>query len=164
MMDKQIERGKEWLETLMELMGIKTTVSVEKDPMDDTNPSVWLVINEANLTPEQINRLIGSQGEGIDTLQYIANTLINMKVEYDDQRMFTIELAGYRLKRQTELKNWAQQVAGQVRQTGQEVEMKSLSSAERRQVHNFLKDETDLETESRGHEPDRRLVIRLRLR
>ncbi len=161
-MDKQIERGKEWLETLLELMGIKTTVSVERDPMDETNPSAWLVIDEANLTPEQIKSLIGMQGEEIDALQYLANTLVNMKVEYEEQRAFTVELGGYRLKRQMELKNWAQQVAEQVRQTGQEVEMKALSSAERRQVHTFLKDEGDLETESRGHEPDRRLVIRLR--
>jgi spoIIIJ-associated protein len=54
------------------------------------------------------------------------------------------------------------QIAEQVRQTGQEVEIKSLSSAERRQIHTFLKDANDLSTESRGQEPDRRLVIRLR--
>ena len=55
-----------------------------------------------------------------------------------------------------------EQVAQQVRQTGEEVEMKSLSSAERRQIHTFLKDAEDLETESRGQEPDRRLVVRRR--
>jgi spoIIIJ-associated protein len=40
--------------------------------------------------------------------------------------------------------------------------MTSLSAAERRQIHTFLKECVDLETESRGEEPDRRLVVRLR--
>ncbi len=161
-MNQQMTRGKEWLETLLELMGIKTTVSVERDAMDETNNAIWLVINEANLSPEQLNILLGVHGESLDAIQYLANTLVNLNIEYEDQQAFTIELVGYRLKRQLELKTLAEQVAEQVRQTGQAVEMKSLSSAERRQIHTFLKDATDLETESRGHEPDRRLVIRLR--
>jgi spoIIIJ-associated protein len=56
----------------------------------------------------------------------------------------------------------AENAAQQVRMTGKEYEMKSLSSAERRQVHTLLKDCPDLETYSRGKEPDRRLVVRLR--
>jgi spoIIIJ-associated protein len=39
--------------------------------------------------------------------------------------------------------------------------MAALSAAERRQVHTYLKDYEDLETYSRGKEPDRRLVVRL---
>ena len=40
--------------------------------------------------------------------------------------------------------------------------MPLLSSAERRQIHNLLKDMEDMETESRGQEPDRRLVVKPR--
>jgi spoIIIJ-associated protein len=42
------------------------------------------------------------------------------------------------------------------------VELTDLSAAERRQVHTIFQGEPDLETESQGHEPDRRLVVRLR--
>ena len=42
------------------------------------------------------------------------------------------------------------------------MEITALSSAERRQIHTLLKEATDLETESQGEEPHRRLVVRLR--
>ncbi|MGF1674876.1 MAG: R3H domain-containing nucleic acid-binding protein, partial [Rivularia sp. (in: cyanobacteria)] len=48
----------------------------------------------------------------------------------------------------------------QVRNTGREVEVKSLSSAERRQVHTLLKEFEDLESFSQGKEPHRHLVVR----
>jgi spoIIIJ-associated protein len=61
-----------------------------------------------------------------------------------------------------ELKRIASEAVETVRQTGQEQELKELSAAERRQVHNLLADDTDLETYSRGQEPNRSLVIRSR--
>lgn len=161
-MEQQIEKGREWLENLLKLMGIATQVKVEQQVEDDTSLSLWLVIDDSSLTSDQVRTLIGYRGESIDAIQYLANTLINLGLTPELQTGFTVELGGYRLQRQTELKAWVQQVADQVRQTGQEVEMKSLSSAERRQIHTFLKDVEDLATESRGQEPDRRLVVKLR--
>ena len=83
-------------------------------------------------------------------------------IDRDHQHPFTVEVNGYRHDRQEALVSQVQQIADQVRRIGQEIEMTNLSSAERRQVHALLQDVEDLETESRGQEPDRRLVIRLR--
>lgn len=162
-MEQPKQLGEQWLETLLQLMGFPTTVTVEHPSSVLSEPDErWLVIHEDQLTPEQIALLIGEKGENIDAMQYLANTLINLSVDTEEQQGFTVELNGYRLQRQAELKAWTQQVAQQVRQTGQEVEMASLSSAERRQIHTFLQDVEDLETESRGQEPDRRLVVKPR--
>lgn len=163
MMESKIQRGKQWLEELLRLMGTPTDVRVGKTEEGSTdNTLCWLIINEANLTAEQMETLIGQKGEGIDAIQYLTNTLLNLGVESGDQQAFTIELNEYRVRRQAELLALAEEVAQKVRQTGEEVEIKSLSSAERRQVHTFLQDAEDLLTESRGQEPDRRLFVRLR--
>lgn len=163
MIDRSTQRGKQWLEALLQLMGLPSQVKVGEDGVYKTDEGAcWLIIDETQLTPEQIDVLIGQKGEGIDAIQYLANTLLNLGIESEDQQAFTVELNNYRVKRQEELLALAQEVAEKVRQTGQEVEMKSLSSAERRQIHTLLKDAEDLETESRGQEPDRRLVVRLR--
>lgn len=163
MMEPPIERGKQWLETLLKHMGFPTQVQIgEGELYEVDDDACWLIIDETQLTPEQVNILLGQKGEGIDAIQYLANTILNLGAVSEEQRAFTVELAGYRIKRQAELMALAKEVARQVRQTGQEVEMKSLSSAERRQIHTFLKDAEDLATESRGQEPDRRLVVRLR--
>lgn len=157
MSDPKLERGREWLEKLLELGGLKAkvTASWEVD-------SCWLSIDSSLLTPEQSSILIGSGGEVLDAIQYLANSILNIGRLPEEQSAYTIELDGYRQRRQDELRSLAADVANQVRSSGTEVEMTSLSAAERRQVHTFLKESTDLETESRGEEPDRRLVVRLR--
>jgi spoIIIJ-associated protein len=163
MIDRSTQRGKQWLETLLQLMGLPAQVKVgESNTYKTDEDACWLIVDETQLTPEKINVIIGQKGEGIDAIQYLANTLLNLGIESGEQQAFMVELNNYRVKRQEELLALAQEVAQKVRQTGQEVEIKSLSSAERRQIHTFLKDAEDLETESRGQEPDRRLVVRLR--
>lgn len=168
-----MQQGQEWLEQLLSLAGFASAVQAsrhldslsdlaEGDAEDTTEDrqSYWLTISESNLSPEQIQSLTGPEGGVLDAIQYLANTLLNLGQSQEQQRAYTIELNGYRARRQAELKAMAEHAAEQVRQTGQEFEMKSLSSAERRQVHTFLKACPDLETYSRGREPDRRLVVR----
>jgi spoIIIJ-associated protein len=162
MREQQIARGQKWLEKLLQLMGTDTQVKVGTDDNQVQPGSCWLIIDRTGLSPEQIEILIGFRGESIDAIQYLANTILNLEAESQDQQAYTIELNDYRLKRQAELLALAKRVANEVRTTGQEIEVKSLSSAERRQIHTFLQDAEDLATESRGLEPDRRLVVRLR--
>jgi spoIIIJ-associated protein len=162
-MEQQIQRGQQWLKQLLILMGTRADVKVGKVVSDPTeSEACWLIIDESALIPEQIELLIGEKGETLDAIQYLANTLLNIGLDSPTQKAFTVELDGYRVRRQAELLTLAEKVAQAVRETGQEMEMKDLSSAERRQVHNFLKEAEDLETESRGQEPHRRLVVRLR--
>ncbi|HEY9851146.1 MAG TPA: R3H domain-containing nucleic acid-binding protein [Leptolyngbyaceae cyanobacterium] len=170
MTDIQIERGQKWLEELLQLMKIPAKVKVEKiategeaEHEDDYEPdNYWLIVDESQLTPVQMQILIGSEGATLDAMQYLANAILNLSQEPEQQAAYTIELNGYRIRRQAELRALAEYAVQQVRANGQEFEMKSLSSAERRQIHTFLKEFTDLESYSRGKEPDRRLVVRLR--
>lgn len=166
MSDGRMQRGQQWLERLLPLMGVSADVQAQlganaQEVGDRSEPdSYWLTINEDNLQPEQIQILIGAQGSVLDAIQYLANATLNVNQAQDQQAAYTIELDGYRVRRQAEIQAIAQSAIEQVRATGQEVEIKSLSSAERRQIHTFLKEYQDLETFSRGKEPHRHLVIR----
>ncbi len=86
---------------------------------------------------------------------------MNINQLEEEQISYTVELNGYRVRRQAEIRDLAEAAAQEARITAREVEIKSLSSAERRQIHNFLKEFDDLETFSRGKEPHRHLVVRL---
>ncbi|MGB3693201.1 MAG: R3H domain-containing nucleic acid-binding protein [Spirulinaceae cyanobacterium] len=158
----QAQYGQEWLEKLLNLMGLASQVEISEPSYEDDSKACWLNIKQAELNEEQIETLIGPKGKTLDAIQYLANALVNLGQESDVQRAFTIELGDYRIRRQEELHTIATEVAEQVRETGQEQEIQSLSSAERRQIHNFLEKSGDLITESRGQEPDRNLVVRLR--
>lgn len=152
------QTGVEWLTSLLAMQGLQTTVSAHLVE-DETGHSCWLTINDSKLTPDQVQTLIGGGGSVLDSIQYLANTTLNLGKEADQQQAFTLELAGYRAKRLEELKAMALAAAEQVISSGQEYELKGLSSAERRQLHHFLKSKDGLSTFSRGKEPDRRLVV-----
>lgn len=158
-MDDKIQRGEEWLEQLLELAEIPATAKrSSSQTMDDG--SCWLEIDAARLAPEQIEILVGDRGMVLDSIQYLINTTLNLGRPETEQQPYTVELAGYRVRRQAELQDIADTAAQHVLETGEDFEITDLSSAERRQVHNLLKDYDTLKTESRGQEPDRRLVVR----
>jgi len=155
----RMELGQRWLESLLRLASLPSNVTAVVNATDGEE-TCWLNIDEAVLTPEQIQLLTGTSGTVLDSIQYLMNAILNLGQDREHQGAFTVELAGYRLQRYAELKAMAEQAADEARQTGTEFELKSLSSAERRQVHTMLKEYEDLETFSRGQEPDRRLVVR----
>lgn len=154
------QRGQQWLEELLQYAAIPTSVRSEKSP-EFWEDSCWLVIDEESLSLKQIQALMGTEGDVLDSIQYLANTILNLGREAGRQGAFTVDLAGYRLRRYAELQAIAEQAANEARETGTEVELEALSAAERRQVHTILKEYADLETQSRGQEPDRRLVVSL---
>jgi spoIIIJ-associated protein len=154
------ENGIRWLSTLLQLQGLSATVSGDFVPDEAGEGSYWLTIDDASLTPTQIEGLLGERGTVLDSIQYLANTVLNLGQSPEAQQAYTVELAGYRRRRQAELQAMADHAAEQAQATGAEFELCDLSSAERRQVHNFLKGYAELETFSRGKEPDRRLVVR----
>ena len=166
MSDTRMKRGEQWLEELLQLSGFSVEIKSnkeentlgEKDPLSLN--SYWLTIDESKLTENQIQNLIGRDGKVLDAIQYLANSILNLNQETDEQASYTVELNGYRVQRLAEISGMIEEVIDQVRNSGQEVEVKSLSSAERRQVHTLLKGFEDLESFSQGKEPHRHLVIR----
>ncbi len=166
MTDTPMQRGQEWLESLLRLSGVSVhvkgeleTAAVQYEESQEPD-NYWLTIDQTNLKPEEIQIFIGSDGSVLDAIQYLANSILNLNQITDGQASYTIELNGYRVQRQEEIRAMAEAAAEQVRSSSQEVEIKSLSSAERRQIHTYLKDFGDLETFSRGKEPHRHLVVR----
>ncbi|AFZ50688.1 Jag family protein [Dactylococcopsis salina] len=162
-MDQTVNRGQQWLENVLALMGTPTSVKLSnpnetaETTIADQNP--WLVIDDTDLNEEQVKALLKDQGKTLDSLQYLANTCLNIGLSPEEQMAFTIEFKGYRQQREKELRVLAEKTAWQVSETGEKVELDSLSSAERRQIHQFLQQYEGLESFSRGEDPDRRLVV-----
>jgi len=160
-----MEKSISWLEKLLALQGIEASVSSEQmtgaSAESGGDDSLWLTIDTANLSDEQVEGLIGDRGKVLDSMQYLANTILNLGAEKESQQAYTLEINGYRKKREAELKAVADEAAQQVLENGKEYEIKGLSSAERRQMHGLLSAHEQLETFSRGREPERHLVVTL---
>jgi spoIIIJ-associated protein len=150
------ERGKQWVEEVLTLMGLPAEVEALEEEQAE---SLWLRIAEGNFTPEQQQIMVGSGGSSLDAIQFLANTLLNIHAAPEEQHSYTIEFAGYRQRRQQELRDLADAALDYVRSMGQEYIFEPMSSAERRYVHTILSVHEDIQTESRGREPERRLVV-----
>ncbi len=163
-----MEQARHWLQQILSRMGIEAEVKVVEEQLE---------IEAGSLTELQKAYLLGSPpptgsfrpggepgstGIPLDALQYLANTLLNLNQLPSLQRSYTIELDGYRRRRQRELQDLALGAVERVRSSGSEYEFKALSAAERRLLHGFFDEPeyADLECFSRGKEPDRRLVLR----
>lgn len=159
-MENQLSLGQEWLQQLLNIMDIAAEVKTEGfETVKADSGAVWLNIENSNFTSEQKQQLVGEKGEGIDAIQYLANTILNLDQDEATQNSFVIEIDGYRVKRNQELATLTQEAVSQVKSTGQEVEIPGLSSAERKQIHSLLEDIEGLSTESRGQGSERKLVV-----
>ena len=159
MSDTKIQQSQSWLEELLKLIDLPASVSTEVVPEAEGGDGFWLKVNHEQLSEEQIQRLIGDRGVSIDALQYLANITLNHDLPREEQHPFTVDIGNYRQKRLDELKMIANAVAARVQESGEEEAIEHLSSAERRQMHTFFKELGNFKTESRGQEPNRKLII-----
>jgi spoIIIJ-associated protein len=105
-------------------------------------------------------KIIGRDGRTLQALEYITNTVLN-KGEGGNVRV-TIDVGGYKRRRDDRLRDVAEKVAMRVRETGEPFNFKPMSSAERRIIHMQFADDPELMSESEGEGKDRRVVVKLR--
>ena len=70
-----------------------------------------------------------------------------------------VDADGYRQRRAETLQADAEEAAEEALRTGRPVELEPMPAAERRIVHEFLRELGGVETHSEGDEPERRLVV-----
>lgn len=162
MSEDRYQHGQRWLQDILQAMGYSATVSARSEG-DGPEQSVWLIVDTEGLDSQHRAALLGDRAKPLDALQYLANIILNLGTEPETQQAFTVEFAGYRQQRQQELAELAAAVVQRVRTEGSEVEIEALTSFERRQIHTMLESRDDIETYSRGQEPNRHLVVRARV-
>lgn len=155
--------AQEWLKTLLSHFSLNVSIDTAAPQVALTHlkhfGGQWLTLDGEGLSSDQIQSLMGENGTVLDAIQYLVNATLNLGQEAPSQSAYTVELMGYREQRYLQLANLADEVATQVRATGQEVAMVPLPPAERRLIHTILGESEDLQTYSRGQEPQRCLVV-----
>ncbi len=112
----------------------------------------------ATVDGDDLGVLIGRHGQMIDSLQYLANAIAHRRLG-EERRRIVIDAAGYRARREATLESLARRSAEQASATGHRVELEPMSAVERRVVHEALKDDPEVATESEGAEPNRFVVV-----
>jgi spoIIIJ-associated protein len=111
----------------------------------------------ATVNGDDLGLLIGKHGATIDALQHLAMRIAFPHSERNKQ--VVIDAAGYRDRREEALHRQADRAIAEALEYDRPVELEPMRALERKVVHLYVRDRTDVETHSEGDEPDRRLVI-----
>ncbi len=95
---------------------------------------------------EDPGRLIGRQGQTLADMQYLTNRLLH-KQDLTAPKV-TVDVGGYRSQARDALIKKAQEAAEKVRRWGDVVELEPLNAFDRRVVHQALKNDPDIITQS----------------
>ena len=106
---------------------------------------------------DELGLLIGRHGQTIDAVQALANAMIGRGEE--DRKEIVVDAAGYRDRRRRTLEALALRSADEVVRGGTRVELEPMAAAERKLVHECLKDVEGVTTTSEGDEPNRFVVV-----
>jgi len=102
---------------------------------------------------------IGRRAQTLDAIQLIAYLVSAKAVDPDERRRVSVDIDEYRAAREEELFDLADRAVRDSLSSGQPVELKPMTSNERRSVHHYLLDNGDVDTHSVGEDPDRRIVV-----
>ena len=109
---------------------------------------------------DQDSLIIGKNGKNLQALSIVISQIVNKEINYPYK--FIIDVGEYKLKREKNLQRLARNIAREVKNTKIEAKMDSMNSYERRIIHETLKNNKYVYTESEGEEPNRCVVVKPR--
>ena len=107
--------------------------------------------------------LIGHHGDTLDALQYLTNLASQQKNVHGerDKSRVTVDIEGYRAKREATLRALARRKAAQALRTKRSVMLEPMSPYERRIIHSEVQSIEGVCTNSVGSDNNRKIVIYL---
>jgi len=146
--EDKAEKAEKFLEELMSKMDVQGQVKV----VEKNDKQVTLEIEG-----EDLGNLIGRRGQTLDSLQYLVNLAINKGGE--ERIRVIVDVSGYRQRREQTLCSLALRLADRVVQRGESVTLEPMNAHERRVIHLALQDNPNVYTQSKGEDPERKIVI-----
>ena len=114
-----------------------------------------------SITGEAASVLIGHHGDTLDALQYLTNLAGTQKNENGEKckTRVTIDIEGYRAKREDTLRALARRKAEQALKNHRSVMLEPMSAYERRIIHSEIQGIEGVSTNSVGSDSNRKIVI-----
>lgn len=146
-MEEQIEIAKNFTYDLIKLMGFESEISTSKK-----NGEIYIDIKTKN-----VGKLIGKNGNTLDSLQFLINKMVNKKLKYSVRLI--LDINRYRKRREEQLKKLASQWSETAKKKNKEITIGPFNTFERRIIHTTLKKDSLIKTESIGNGDTKKIKI-----
>ena len=152
--DKAIRIAGEVVQELLAKMKINAEVSTSYiEPEDSRDEQAILIDIQGN----DLSILIGRRSETLNALQYITSIIVNKQM--NGLVPLTIDVQGYRSRRERQLRQLARRMADQAVQTNRRQVLEPMPPNERRLIHLELRNDEKIITESFGEGASRKVTI-----
>jgi spoIIIJ-associated protein len=147
--EEAIQYAKKYLEDLLSFFGLNTDVHATTEDGE---------VIELSVPSTHLNGfLIGQRGETMRALQFMVSNALRSN-GYQTSRV-NVDIAEYKKARAERLLQTAEGWVKQVKESGEEMQLRPMNAADRRLVHK-LAGEEGLQTESVGEGRDRHIVLK----
>lgn len=145
---EQAETVKKITDEFLDRLGVAGSVNVDSSDEEF----------KVKIDSEENALLIGKHGNTLSALEYILALFTAKK--FGEYRRVLVEIGGYREDREKYLKELADRLRQEVVDSGAEKRISNLKPWERRLVHMYFSEDSEVFTESEGEDRDRVLVIK----
>ena len=160
---------KDEIQKLIKELVEKTTVKINDiSVVEDGSKNTWISIEVG-----EPHLFLGREGEGLHALNYLVHRIIEAKTFSSPTLAVEgpgggkphglgvlIDINGFQKKHVENIRAVAHMMSERARYFKSNIEVDPMSAFERRIIHEFLSEATDLKTESVGTGRDRRVVIK----
>jgi spoIIIJ-associated protein len=151
--DALLDRTESVISKMLHLLNLQAQVSAHYASTErDGRHNIHVDIRGNDLSV-----LIGRRSETLSAFQYIASLIVGKEEQQFVQ--LTVDVEGYRDRREKQLIQMANRMADQVTKSGRRQTLEPMPSAERRIIHIALREHPAVKTESTGEEPYRKVMI-----
>jgi len=159
---------KDEIQNLIKELIEKTTVKLNGISLTENSPkNIWIALEVS-----EPMFFTSRDGEGLQALNHLAHRIIENKTlskrgetktevnAENSTASMVIDINGFQKKHVESIRAIAHMMSERARYFKSNIEVDPMSAFERRIVHEFLSEATDLKTESIGFGPSRRVVIK----
>jgi len=152
--DTTLKLTEEIVSELLEKMNLEAKVEAKYGEESDKLPFRPILVD---ISGNDLSILIGRRAKTLNALQYITRLILGKELEHGIP--LSIDVEGYRERRELQVRQLARRVAEQVADTGREQALEPMPPNERRFAHIELQEESSVYTESIGQDPNRKVII-----
>ncbi|MEK6256869.1 MAG: protein jag [Chloroflexota bacterium] len=153
-MENAISITRETVAELLDKMNVHAEVTAHLGERESDKYQAPIIVD---INGNDLSILIGQKAETLNALQFITRLIVGKEIGHSAP--ISVDVEGYRKRREENLRRIAKQMAEQAISSGRRQTLEPMPANERRIIHVELHENPDVETESVGQEPRRKVTI-----
>ncbi|HSB91303.1 MAG TPA: RNA-binding cell elongation regulator Jag/EloR [Anaerolineales bacterium] len=155
--DNDLQATEAVVHDLLDHLAVRGTVQAHWGEPSEPDQETPLLVD---IEGDDLSVLIGHRGETLSALQYITRLIVAR--ELGRAAPVVIDVAGYRARREHQLRQLARRMADEAVERGKTMTLEPMPPGERRIIHLELRDHEKVYTESVGEGDQRKVTIVLK--